>query len=497
MGTTRRNVKNFPIPKLSYSVAVYLRVSTEEQAEQNISIPAQKSRIISYCHAKGWTVVELYIDDGCSGKDLERPEMKRLIEDTNNNKFNAVVVWKLDRLSRRQRDVMYLIEDVLIPQGIEFVSVTENFDTSTAMGRAMLGIMAVFGQLERETIVERVLMAKKEAAKQGRFGGGLPFGYDYDKEKKRLVINPIQAEAVKTMYSLYLTGQYGFQAIADIMTQRGFKGQKTNEMQKSQVKFCLRSPFVAGLVRHLDSVYPGQHEGIIPLPEWEKVQNLLDGRYTPIPVKDETNLLTGLIWCGKCNARMRFKSRMWTSPNANGRNYYYVCYGRAGFKHMSQGYCSNGYHSAAEINDQVIQKLRDYSFNIDEARAIIETSYKPADNSQSIATIKAEIKNIETQLDRWYTAYENGSIAAEVVTSRVHTLTERKTALEGNVRLLQAQVIEYDERLNHAERVLSRLKDLPHYWDQFTPEEKRGLIFSLVKKIAVNDDGEALVELDL
>lgn len=136
--------------------AIYVRVSTEEQAEHGISIPAQKSRLISYCKTQGWEIYDFFIDSGYSGKNLERPAMQRLIEDARNRKFNTALVLKLDRLSRRQKDVLCLLEDIFEPNNIGFKSATESFDTTTPFGKAALGMMAVFTQLERETIIERI-----------------------------------------------------------------------------------------------------------------------------------------------------------------------------------------------------------------------------------------------------------------------------------------------------------------------------------------------------
>jgi len=144
------------------TVAGYVRVSKEEQAEKDISIPAQKSRIMSYCQSQGWELHDLYVDDGYSAKDLNRPEMKRMIKDVTSKKFNTIVVVRLDRISRSQKDVLYLIEDIFEPANIGFKSVTQTFDTTTAFGKAAIGMIAVFAQLERDQLIERVGEAKKK-----------------------------------------------------------------------------------------------------------------------------------------------------------------------------------------------------------------------------------------------------------------------------------------------------------------------------------------------
>lgn len=475
-------------------VAVYCRVSTDEQAEQNISIPAQQSRITSYCHAKNWQVVEYYIDDGFSGKDLERPAMQKLIADAANGKFDIVAVWKLDRISRRQQHVLYLIEDVFNSHSIGFSSVTENIDTSTPAGRAMIGVLAVFAQLERETIIERSKLGKKEAAKQGRFGGGLPYGYDYNKETKQLIINPIQAEAVKLIFEYYLTGKYGFNSIAQMLTEKGFTGQRTSHMQKDQVKNVLSSPFVAGYVKHLDDIYPGKHEPIIDKEIWNQVQKMLQERYTPIPVKDENNLLTGFIYCGKCGCRMRFKSRVWTSKNAAGNNYYYVCYGRAGFKTMSEHYCPSPFYSAEKINAAVIKKITEYSLDPSALENYV-SSLQPVNFGGNMKSIQSELSKIDSQMERWLDAFEKEVIDAVTLSERIRKLNERKAKLENSLNEYNEKLQAYDSKVIRANDLLGFIRELPSQWDELTLEEKRGVIANTVESVTVFSNDDVAVKL--
>lgn len=477
-------------------IAVYCRVSTDEQAEQNISIPAQQSRITSYCHAKNWKIVEYYIDEGFSGKNLDRPAMKKLITDAQNKNFDIVAVWKLDRISRRQQHVLYLIEDIFNINNIGFSSVTENIDTSNPAGRAMVGVLAVFAQLERETIIERSKFGKKEAARQGRYGGGLPYGYDYNKETKQLIINPLQAEAIKLIFEYYLTGKYGFNTIAQMLTDKGFKGQRSGYMQKDQVRNILASPFVAGYVKHLDNIYPGQHLEIIDKATWDVVQDMINKRYTPIPVKDSTNLLTGVIYCAECGSRMRFKSRKWTSKNASGFNYYYVCYGRVGFEAMSKGYCRNPFHHAEVINKKVIDKLKEYSVSPQEFEEFL-TTMQSSGASINLQVLQNELSNIDTQMDRWLNAYEQGAISAIILSDRTKKLSERKAKLENSIQEFSDQKKAHDERIINAATMLEELRKIPQIWDTITIEERRGLIVNIIDNVTVSIAGEVTVKLDI
>ena len=142
--------------------ALYIRVSTDSQAEEGYSIDAQKEQLAAYCTMKGLKDYEFYIDGGWSGSNIERPEIQRLIKDCEDGRISHVVVFKLDRLSRSQKDTLYLIEDVFNPNEVSFVSLNESMDTATPMGRLMLGILSAFAQLERENIRLRTRMGMLE-----------------------------------------------------------------------------------------------------------------------------------------------------------------------------------------------------------------------------------------------------------------------------------------------------------------------------------------------
>lgn len=187
--------------------ALYIRVSTDAQYEEGYSVEAQKLKLEQYCALHDIVNYEFYIDGGWSGSNIDRPEMKRMIEEIIARKIGAVIVYKLDRLSRSQKDTIILLEEVFNPNDCNFISLNENFDTTTPYGKAMIGILSVFAQLERENIKERTRMGMQERVKSGYWmgGGRVPFGYDYDSNKDILVPNE-HAEDVRQIFDLYLQG---------------------------------------------------------------------------------------------------------------------------------------------------------------------------------------------------------------------------------------------------------------------------------------------------
>ena len=200
-------------------IALYIRVSTEAQAEEGYSIEAQEKILRAECTAKEYdeSLIRTYIDAGASGSNIQRPALKNLIDDASAGLISTVIVYKLDRLSRSQKDTLYLIEDVFIPNRVDFVSVNERLDTGSPYGKAMIGILSAFAQLERENIFMRTRMGMKERVRSGLWPGGgrVPFGYDYDSGRGILVPNS-DAQTVRRLYELYLEG-HSLSYIAQIL----------------------------------------------------------------------------------------------------------------------------------------------------------------------------------------------------------------------------------------------------------------------------------------
>jgi len=205
----------------------YLRVSTEEQAKKGISLDAQEKIIRSFIDAKEWKLMECVKDPGFSGKNLKRPGLQRMIELCKSNGVDVIVVYKLDRLSRRTRDMFELVEDVFEKNKVELASVTETIDTSTAMGSAFFGILTVLAQLERERIGERVSDARAFRDEKGEWTGRPPYGYELafdnkgERIKGKLVAVPSKLKHYTIAKKMYddgysqkaISAKFGFKSI--------------------------------------------------------------------------------------------------------------------------------------------------------------------------------------------------------------------------------------------------------------------------------------------
>lgn len=280
-------------------VGCYVRVSTDAQAEQGYSIPDQTAKLQAFCTVKGWENAKFYTDPGFSGSNLNRPAMQEMISDAMEGKLKAVVVFKLDRLSRSQKDTLYLIEDVFLPNEVDFVSISEALDTTTPYGRAMIGILSVFAQLERENIYmrTRIGMMGRVSAGYWRGGGKVPFGYDYDKESKSLIPNA-DAQKVPQAYDLYIKG-YSCQKIADML------GLSCEQL----VRNILTKRTYCGYINYKGKDYKGFHEPLIDEERFMLVAAEMERRgkeNLAVCGNNKYYLLTGLVFCGDCGARMRY-----------------------------------------------------------------------------------------------------------------------------------------------------------------------------------------------
>ena len=198
-------------------VAIYARVSTEDQAKEGFSLASQLEKLRSYCKARGWSIVGEYIDDGYSGRNTNRPAYRKMMEDM--PKWDVLLVMKMDRIHRNSKNFMLMMEE-LRKKGKEFVSMTESLDTSTAMGRFVMDIIQRIAQLESEQIGERVYDGMRQKAKQGAgmLGSPPPYGYTYNNGNLFLVDQ--EANVVKKMFEMYLHGD-SLKEIEDWLNKNG------------------------------------------------------------------------------------------------------------------------------------------------------------------------------------------------------------------------------------------------------------------------------------
>ncbi len=434
--------------------ALYARVSTEAQAEEGYSIDAQKKLLEAYCVSREIADYRFYIDAGYSGSNLDRPAIKELLSDILKGKISAVAVYKLDRLSRSQKDTLYLIEDVFNPNDVGFISLSENMDTSTPIGRAMLGIMSAFAQLERETIKMRTRLGMKERVKSGLWPGGgkIPFGYDYDKESGKLVKNS-DSETVKKMYELYLAG-YSPALIAKLL---GIKYEKL-------VVQILRRETNTGVINYKGETYKGQHEAIIDTETYQKTLEEMKRRGRG--VSGGVHLLSGLLFCGRCGARVRYQK--WGK-----KGYRLVCYSQQKSKPylIHDPDCTLKRYWADEVEKEVLHDL--FSLKLEKQR-----KKKAASLDNGLLKKK---ERLEKRLIRLYELYSDGDDALIEVIKKI------KDEISKTERLLNEEE-KQAKKENSRENIIAVAENLEEIWETLSTEEKKRITASLVEKVVLFDE---------
>ncbi len=253
---------------MAMRAAIYLRVSTEDQAREGYSLEAQRKRLIAYCKARGWDVASVYVDDGHSGRDTKRPAYTRMMEERES--WDLILVLKMDRIHRNSVNFTLMMDD-LRRWGKEFNSMQESFDTTTAMGRFVMDIMQRIAQLESEQIGERVRVGMEQKARKGEgiMGFGHPYGYDVS--HNGLTVNEDEANVVRAIYRMRSEGR-SLQYIADHLNARGVRSKKGLSWKRQTVSRILKNPLYCGCLRWADIIRPGCHPAIVPVEEFSNLQ---------------------------------------------------------------------------------------------------------------------------------------------------------------------------------------------------------------------------------
>ena len=440
--------------------ACYVRVSTDNQLE-NYSIEEQPDRLKAYCKAKDIQIVKIYTDGGYSGGNVNRPALQQMLQDIDKGLIDSVIVYKLDRLSRSQKDTLMLIEDCFLAKNVDFVSVNENFDTSTPFGRAMIGILSVFAQLEKDQITERFTMGRIGRAKNGYFhgGGNAPTGYDYiDGE---LVINDYEAIQVKDLYNRFLKG-YSIHNCWQYMQQK--YGGWSNEVS---VRNVLKNELYIGKVKFKGVAYQGNHQPIISEETFRQVQDLFNSSrrasdtFKRSPFKAST-LLSSLVYCGKCGARF------------HGEHGNYSCYSRTkgDKKYIVDPNCKNKKWKIEELDRLVL----DYIMRLDFSKL---KSGHPV--PVPVTDYSIRLNEIDKQIGKLIDLYQVSGIPIETIQEKMDALNKEKEALLNISKPKNVPVTTLAEMITAQDTLMSLS-------DAGSLDEKRACLTMIIDRIIIDDD---------
>ncbi|QDV30244.1 DNA-invertase hin [Planctopirus ephydatiae] len=471
--------------------AIYTRKSTEEGLEQEYSsLDAQRDAAEAYVSSQkheGWEIVaKSYNDGGFTGSNMERPALQNLLADIEAGEIDCVIVYKVDRLSRSLLDFTKIVEK-FDQHGVSFVSVTQQFNTSTSMGRLVLNVLLSFAQFEREMISERIRDKVAASRRRGKWSGGMPL-LGYTVENTKLIVDEVEADRVRQIFELYIE-HCALLPVVKVLRQRSWttkqwvtrKGDHRGgrEFTKNALYKLLTNITYIGKIRYKDETHQGEHDAIVPLDLFCQVGIRLkaNGQSGGTGVRNKHNaLLKGLIWCKSCGRPMTHSY----SSKGNKRYRYYVC-GTA----MQNGWaeCPAPSVPAGEIERFVVEQIQSIGTDEDLLNQTIgQIEFR---SKQRLEAFESECKGLRRQLGNDHEKLR--AIAANLTNSRrVAGLPELQTRIDAAEDRLKLIALEQqsliDQSIDSADvrRLLGSFEGL---WKTIQPREQVRLVKLLIDRV--------------
>lgn len=471
--------------KVNIKTAVYLRVSTEDQAKEGFSIAAQKEKLTKYVEVNDWELYDYFIDDGISGKNIkDRPELTRLIELIKKKEINNVLVYKLDRLTRSVKDLINLIE-LFEQYDCSFSSVTEKLDTSNAVGRMFIKIIGIFAEFERENLAERVSFGYEEKTRQGNYTNtnGV-YGYDYIVGKGDLIINEEEAELVRKTYEDYLNGK-AMISIAKDYNLRHVPTKRGGDWSQSTIQSILTNETYLGKVRYGVNkkiknkafIVESDHEPIIDEYTFKKVQNMIKKRkhFNVKKFPSENAYFSLVLKCSHCGARFHAKQQ-----SHNGK--LYITY-----------YCNNKQTARCECggisHNKVLNAFENYikdiklDYNIES-----NTNNK---NDKKLDILNKKLSTIENKRKRIQKLFINEEIDTGDYKELLKDIQTKKELINNSINSIneeQESVVDYRE-------LKSILSNIKLNWEYLDTSQKNSFINQFIDSIVLDaNNGNPIIK---
>jgi site-specific DNA recombinase len=492
-------------------IAIYIRVSTEDQAKEGYSLEVQREYLESFAQREGYEIFKVYCDDGISAYSTRREALQQLLKDTKQKRFNLVLVYKIDRFSRNLKDLLTLVDE-LSSYGVAFKSATEPFDTTTSAGKLMFQQLGSFAEFERNRIAERVFPGMVKGVQRGNWQGARfsPFGYVYNKAKKLLEIEKREADIVKLIYTMYLSGkstqdiavylnkkkyqtrtgkQFYNKFICDILKNRIYTGKivwnkkhyDKNQRTKKHYKYIKNNPSKIIIAQ-------GKHTPIIDEQDFEEVQKLLavkKKRWRP-RAKNKEYLLAGLLTCAKCSHKYHGVSSI-SNHRTNQKKRWYRCSG----PYVNRVRCTNRAVKAEDVEPEVTKivaqlvendRLKQYRWTTG-TRSEIASS--PLATRNDVNQAKNKLKINQEKQSKLTDAYLENLLGEDVYRDKMEALRGEEDGLKKLLAGYELREIESER----SEGYLNRVKDfLEGYDDSLTKvsfEQKRQIAELLFKNIKI------------
>jgi site-specific DNA recombinase len=423
-------------------IATYTRISTDED-HQPYSLSAQAARLGAYITSQpGWELAREFTDQ-MSGATLERPGLESALREAKAKRFDLLLVYRVDRLSRSVRGLAQILEE-LDHAGIAFRSATEPFDTATPGGRMFVQMLGVFAEFERATIVERVIAGMERKAATGAWPGGYrPFGYEPDQTSGFLVVKEDEAALVPAMFDWYVSERLGSQAIANRLNKSGHRTKSGKRWNHPAVLTVLANRVYVGEIYYRGAYHPAPHPRLVDTKLFSTAQRILKQRGEDISLRRSNSsdyLLTGLVFCQRCGKRF-------VGASARGNKYeylYYVCYTRHRY---GPDACDQERLPAPELEDKIVHRLaaflEDREILQDALDRWLQTSVDERPRLQKeLGAIERKRKQAAQALDRYFAAFEAGTLKQSSCATRIESLAAELAQLTERRNKLSAEVNE-------------------------------------------------------
>ena len=464
-------------------VALYTRVSTEDQAREGFSLEVQRTYLLQYAKNFGWDVFcsmsgrDVYMDDGYSGGNMDRPALQRLLFDARNKQFDLILVYKQDRLSRRLKDLLGLLEEI-DSLGIGYKSATEPFDTTSSAGKMAIQMLGSCAEFERNRLVERVFPGMVVGVKRGHWQGAryAPYGYRYNKEIKKLEVHPEEAKIVKEIYAMYINGT-STSRIAGHYYNLGIPSRQGGRFYNKFISNILQSKVYLGMLVWNKRRYntkektkngegkgykyvnndpskiievPNTHEAIITQSEFDEARALLKRNRTNGVVRFRNNVyhLSGILKCNECGGNYRGITAT-VNHRTKMRRPWYRCSSK-GIPHIK---CNNMSVTADAINKQVwdiIEIIRKNVHVLEELGDMIKLNASEPEQlyieqlEEKDALLK---KNLEKQKGI-YELFSEDKINLELYKDRAELLRNEEKKLKQDIKAIQLKILDKRNSVN-------------------------------------------------
>lgn len=467
---------------------IYIRVSTEEQAQEGFSIRGQEEKLKDYTRIKDWSLYNLYIDEGISGKNIQdRPAIGRLIADVKAGYIQNVLVYKIDRLTRSTSDLVFLVE-LFNKYHCSFNSLMESIDTQTASGRMFIKIIGIFAEFERENIIERVKMGRDRKVKEGYSlcSSHASYGYDREPGKKVQTVNEEEAAVVREIFDKFVGEGMSLNSIVRLLNLRKIPSKKGKLWDRKNLKNILTNANYIGKVRHFiddqDNYVEldGLHEPIISQELFEEAASLAAKNQATSSTKKpvEHNYYLGFLYCAKCGGKLSTHNRK-TKLKDGGFNY-----------HCSYRCQNNVVNGGCEMGGDIGHKKIETAFleYIDRIADLVvadeieleDTSIADRKNDTLMEEYAEKLKGLDKRSREIMDSYCDGGIDFE-------SYRHMKNKLDTDRELIRAELAKFKNESN-PEETLSRadiITSIRENWELLTDQEKRQFLLRFVNRITV------------